>query len=111
MFEAVGRVSVRQQAAPPGEQRSQAGAPNYKESAGAGSAGEAEIDNLQTINLNLSCQASAQNSESDNQKEEKLVMEKKIGELEDALRVRLAWGVLRMLIMIISAIQHLQSDF
>ena len=38
-------------------------------------------------------------------------MEKKIGELEDALRVRLAWEVLRMLIMIISAIQHLQSDF
>ena len=32
-------------------------------------------------------QASAQNSESDNQKEEKLVMEKKIGELEDKLRV------------------------
>ena len=42
---------------------------------------------MQTINLDLSCQASAQNSESDNQKEEKLVMEKKIGELEDALRV------------------------
>ena len=35
-------------------------------------------------------QASAQNSESDNQKEEKLVMEKKIAELEDKLRVRLA---------------------
>ena len=32
-------------------------------------------------------QASAQNSESDNQKEEKLVMEKKIADLEDKLRV------------------------
>lgn len=36
--------------------------------------------------LELAVQASAQNSESDNQKEEKLVMEKKIGELEDKLR-------------------------
>ena len=45
--------------------------------------------NLIKIKLNLS-QASAQNSESDNQKEEKLVMEKKIAELEDKLRVRLA---------------------
>ena len=39
-------------------------------------------------NINTFVQASAQNSESDNQKEEKLVMEKKIGELEDKLRVR-----------------------
>ena len=45
--------------------------------------------NLIKINMNLP-QASAQNSESDNQKEEKLVMEKKIGELEDKLRVRLS---------------------
>ena len=33
-------------------------------------------------------QASTQNSESDNQKEEKLVMEKKIADLEDKLRVQ-----------------------
>merc|ERR1719411_1830841 len=36
--------------------------------------------------LELAVQASTQNSESDTQKEEKLVMEKKIGELEDKLR-------------------------
>merc|ERR1719297_744688 len=36
--------------------------------------------------LELAVQASAQNSESDNQKEEKLVMEKKIADLEDKLR-------------------------
>jgi len=36
--------------------------------------------------LELAVQASAQNSESDNQKEEKLVMEKKIMDLEDQLR-------------------------
>merc|ERR1719323_1454015 len=40
--------------------------------------------------LELAVQASAQNSESDNQKEEKLVMEKKIAELEDKLMVRAA---------------------
>jgi len=36
--------------------------------------------------LELAVQASTQNSESDNQKEEKLVMEKKIADLEDKLR-------------------------
>ena len=59
-------------------------------------------------------QASAQNSESDNQKEEKLVMEKKIAELEDKLRVRLAerrWTVCIDIIdsFPILAIQHLHS--
>ena len=42
-------------------------------------------------------QASTQNSESDTQKEEKLVMEKKIADLEDKLRVFILWKELHLI--------------